>query len=132
MADILSATELANLRADLGGLLTDRCDVKRTTEVDDEYGGQTVEENTIAANVPILVTATRGRTAVGVTYSGNAAKLLETAAYQLTFPYSVDLQIGDIVIITSLENLRLRITAIITAESLEVVKQAGGEELRED
>jgi hypothetical protein len=134
MADILSAAELANLRQDLASMLPDRATIIRTTEADDEYGGQSVVETEIDTLVPVLVAATRGRLQTGLGYSqlSGGTRIFQEADYQLTFPQSVDILIGDVAIITTLDNMRLRITAVVTGESLEVVKQAGGEEVRED
>jgi len=132
VADILSAAELANLREDMGGMLPDRCIVMRTTEVDDEYGGQTSSDTIVAVDVPVLVAATRGRLQTGLGYTTIEGKQFQEADYQLTFPQATPILIGDMVTVTSLNNMRIRITAVVTGESLEVVKQAGGEQIKED
>ena len=130
---ILTPSELANLRQDLRSLLPDLCDVTRTTETDDAGGGQTVSESVIDTDVPIMAVATRGRVQAGLTYQLLYNRAFEEADYQLTFPQDVDILLGDIVVVTTTSpQLRIRITALVVAESIEVVKQAGGRLLRED
>jgi hypothetical protein len=134
MPDILSAGELANLREDLGAMLPDRCVIIRTTEADDAYGGQTRSDAIVGSDIPILLAATRGRIQTGLSYSqlSGGSKLFQEADYQLTFPQATNILIGDLVTVTTQNNMQLRITAVVTGESREVVKQAGGEEIRGD
>lgn len=130
---ILTPGEMAILREDLRGLLPDLCDVIRTTETDDAGGGQTVSESTVDTDVPIMAVATRGRVQAGLTYQLLYNRAFEEADYQLTFPQDVDILLGDIVVVTTTSpQLRIRVTALVVAESIEVVKQAGGRLLRED
>ena len=134
---ILTTSELARLRTDIAALLPDLCNVFRPTLTNTSYGGTTYPLTQINTAVPILLAVARpGNKLFGYSFiqQGKVAdpeRIASEAGYQITLPQSVDIKQDDVLIVTSLGNLRLRIVAVVLTESLQVVKQAGGR-LEED
>jgi len=134
---ILSATDLANLRAALADLLPDTCNIDRPTITDDIAGGQSTALTSFATAVPVLVTSIRLRHSSGL---GNdllgtpedPRRMLESGRYNITLPQDVLVELNDVVTVTTLDDLKLRIITVIVGESLEVVKQCAGQLVSEE
>jgi hypothetical protein len=125
---ILTPAELAGLQTDLAALLPDACSITRHTKTEDAYGGEASAPTVIATGVPVMVNAIRVLHVAGDVFVAPTTGMVEEAGrYQVTLPHGTDIQMGDTIVITTLNNLTMRVTALVVSESLSVVQQAGAQ-----
>lgn len=116
---MLSATELAEMRATTLASLPDTCSIQTKTIEDDGQGGQTEEYNTSASGVPCRVKADNIRTAEIIAQDG--VRLQQT--YTVTFAHDRTVNKTDRIVwngktlevITTLENswqLHMRVSCV--------------------
>jgi len=113
----VTPSELDLLREDVQTWYTDTCDQSRLTKVQDAYGGEDVSvETEIRADVPCFVETTPGRAQL----EPLLAAIREEHIYILYLPPTIDVLVGDHFIITSRDNLHLRVEAVMSPETLDI------------
>jgi head-tail adaptor len=96
MASLLSATDLAAMKATQALALPSTCTIQRVTRVADTLGGYTETWATLASGVACRLSAVGASTEVVV-----AERWAGRAMYQLTLPAGQDVTADDRVVISS-------------------------------
>lgn len=120
--NVLTSVELADLRQAITDWNPDRVTISRKgSDSSDDYGGygNTGSYSTVASNVPVTLESSPKNDQERTIYS----LIGDTHAYFVTFPALQDVQIDDKLVVTTQNNLTLRVTAAISPESYELERR---------
>lgn len=113
----VTPTELDALRSEVQTWYTDTCDIYRPTITEDAYGGEDETASTLLySTVPCFLESTPGRDQIAPLI----AALREAHIFVVYLPATDDVQIGDDLVITSRDDLRLRVQAVMNPETLDI------------
>lgn len=118
MADVLSPTELAGMRADLQNWMPDRATITRGAKSADGYGGEHEVPAQVAANVPCdlypQVQALRPTEVIG-------GQLDIRQLWNISMPVGTDCLPGDVVTVTTkTPNIVTHVQSVLTPESYDL------------
>lgn len=113
----LTTEELGLLQDEAETWMPDRCDVYRTTPVDDPYGGYGDETETMVLDsVPCTVETGAGHEQTIQMFSAERA----ATAFIVYVPSGTDVHVGDHLIVWTKGNEHMRVTAVMAPETHEV------------
>lgn len=118
----ITQEELVELRNETELWFTDLCDIYRISLVDDNYGGQTETETVLSSGIKCMLESGTAHEQMRAVYS----KLVDVQLFTVTLPAETDIQVTDHIVVTSQNNLHLRVQAVLSPESWEVEKRVVG------
>lgn len=105
------------LRDETESWYSDTCNIIRRTFADDAYGGEDeTVETVIASDVPCFVESTPGREQL----APFLGVLAEEHIFIIYLPPTQDVKLEDHLVLTSRDNLDLRVQAVLAPESLDI------------
>lgn len=126
--DTISIAEMADLRQASESWMMDRCNIFRSPAgADDAYGGRDAggADTQIATNIHCTVESG----AEHVQERALLAKIENIQAFTVTLPANTDIAVRDHIVLTSRNNDRLRVEAVLAPESWEVDRRIIASEL---
>jgi hypothetical protein len=119
---VLHDWELTSLRSSAQDVMPDTCDVYRRAAGPDNYGGGGAFGDTPAVEgAKVQVEPIEGGAATGF-----AGRESDGTQFELAFPYGTDVRSGDMVVVTSLDDVQIIIRAVEEPESWDVLVSAQG------
>jgi len=112
----LTAEELGLLQEEAVVWMPDRCDIYRTTTVDDPYGGSGGTEAMVHDSISCTVETGAGHEQTIQMFSAERA----ATSFIVYVPSGTDVRVGDHLIIWSKGNEHMRVTAVMAPETHEV------------
>lgn len=120
----VTSLELQHLREEVQTWYTEACDILSVTRSEDDYGGEDFTETTVASAVPCFLETTPGREQI-IPY---VATLTAEHIFVVYLPPEIEdtggniltLEVGMHLIITTRDNLHLRIQAVLAPETLDI------------
>lgn len=112
----LTTDEIALLRQEVDSWLVDTCDLYRETHVEDPYGGHTDVEALVVSGLACKVQS-------GIVHEQTVpelAALRNVHVFTVTFSAEMDVRLQDNLVVTSMDNLKLRVQAILAPETNEL------------
>lgn len=112
----LTTDEITLLRQEVNSWLTDVCDLYRETLTDDSYGGQETVEALVQGGIACKVQS-------GVVHEQTVpeiAALRNVHIFTVTLPATTDVRLQDNLVITSMDNLKVRVQAVLAPETNEL------------
>jgi len=120
MPDTPSLEELTSVRSELTGWMPDVCTISRVNRADDEWGGQEDTDTPFLQGIRCSIESGAGQEQLEVILD----RVRGVQIYTVTFPALTDVRVNDKLIITSQNNLELRVQAVMDPESWELERRA--------
>jgi len=114
--DTPGVAELTELRNEVEGWMPDKADIYRLSSVDDAFGGEIETETEVASGISVSLESGASQEQIQTI----ADKLTGLQLFTVTFPALTDVQAGDHAVITTQNNLHLRIQSVMDPESWEL------------
>jgi hypothetical protein len=112
----LTTDEVTLLRQEVDSWLTDVCDLYRETLTDDAFGGQGTVEALVTSGLACKLQS-------GVVHEQTVpeiAALRNVHVFTVSLPAETDVRLQDNLVITSKDNLKLRVQAVLSPETNEL------------
>lgn len=117
---MLPEGELQSLRSEVEAWFTDTCDIYTVTSAEDEFGGEGVATETPkASGVRCMIES-------GAAHEQTRAMIGKIAGVQLflvSLPQATDIELDDHLVVTTQNNLHMRVQAVMSPESYEMEKR---------
>lgn len=115
----LAPGEAAELGAALEEWFDDRCDIYRLTDSDDPYGGSDSAEDVVSEGIACFLEPGAAHSQV----QPLLAKLQGVQLFLVSLPRNTDVQVNDHLIVTTRNDLHMRVQAVLAPETLEFERQ---------